>query len=85
MISDSRVESVSHCRTQRQSTVSTSTTEAELKGVSWAAKLLLAICNVVRDVMGRVGVHVRERVVTTQQQTLQHAKTETYARYVIYH
>ena len=62
VVGDSKVETVTHTRTQRQATYSTSTAEAELKCLSWAAKVILGIANVVREVMSRVGVPVRERI-----------------------
>ena len=61
-VGDGKVETVTHHRTQRQTTTSTSTAEAELKGLSWAAKTIIGIANVITEVLGRVGVSVRERI-----------------------
>ena len=36
--------------------------EAELEGFSWAAKTIIGIANVIMEVLGRVGVQVRERI-----------------------
>ena len=59
-VGDSKSLATTCCRTQRQTTVSVSTAESEIKGLSWAGRVLVGFGNLLKEVLGRVGVEVEE-------------------------
>ena len=62
-VGDSVAMGVTLCKTQRQSTISTSTAEAEVKGLSWAGRVLLGFANVLREILGLACVPVSDETI----------------------